>query len=218
LVYMRKTIVPSLLQAIKENQNRDEIKLFELANTYVPAKNDLPKETLMLAGVIYKNNVSFFEGKGIIEQLLIDLGIKKYKFNEPEKGGVGASIYIGSDRIGEIELLDDKTLDFELNFEILLKHANSKKHYKGIFKYPPVIEDIALIIDPKIKTGRIIEEIKKQSGLIKEITLLDTFKDSRTFHIIYQDPSKNLSAEEIASVRKKIIKNLEAQFNAELKK
>jgi len=92
-----------------------------------------------------------------------------------------------------------------------------KKTFTPILKFPPVIEDIALLIDAKIKTGDIIAEIKKQSPLIKDVSLLDQFENTRTFHIIYQHKEKNLTSESVKEVREKIIKILFHTFAAKLK-
>lgn len=216
LVYLRKTLTPSLLEVLNENKTFEKIKIFEISNVYEKVKNDLPKEKRILAGVVKKPSVSFFEVKGIIESLLFDLGIKKLDFKESELG-LGALIYIGKDFIGEIEMLSDEIVDFELDFEEILKHATLRKIYKPISKYPPVIEDLAVIANSNIKTGHIIEEIKKQSSLITEVSLFDQYENTRTFHIVYQDQEKNLTTNEVSEIRNKIIASLEQKFEAKIK-
>lgn len=217
LKYLRTTLTPSLLEILKENKGKEEIKIFEIANTYLKREGDLPNEERMISSVIQKPNASFFETKGIIEQLFADLGIKQYKFKESQKGGLGASIFINKKYAGDIEVLDNHIVDFELEFETIVENATLKKIYKPIAKYPPVIEDISLLVQPETKTGDIIEEIYKQSELIKEVSLLDQFKESRTFHIVYQSPNKNLTNEEVAKIRQSILKKLEETFEAKLK-
>jgi phenylalanyl-tRNA synthetase beta chain len=59
-IYLRKTLVPSLLKIISENKNREIIKIFEIANVYNKRSNDLPKELMTFAGVLKKEKVSFF--------------------------------------------------------------------------------------------------------------------------------------------------------------
>jgi phenylalanyl-tRNA synthetase beta chain len=123
LVYMRKTLVPSLLKVVAENKNREVIKIFEIANVYNKRDKDLPEEVMTFAGVIKKNKVSFYEIKGLIEQLCLDLGIRSLSFKQSEKSGNGASIYIDKDYLGEIEILDADVIDFEIDFALLTKHA-----------------------------------------------------------------------------------------------
>ncbi len=212
--YMRRTLVPSLLQVVTKNKSYDNIKIFELANIYAQRTNNLPDERLKLAGVLKKPKVSFYEVKGVIEQLLSDLGIKNLTFKNLERGGDGASVFVDKDYLGDIEVLDNNTVDFELEFSVILKHATLKKVYNPSSKYPPVVEDLAIIAPANILTGGLIESIKKQSSLITDVSLLDKYKGNRTFHIIYQSYTKNLTNEEVGDIRKKILKELKEKFDA----
>ena len=216
-IYMRRTLVPSLLKVVSENKKHHDIKIFELAKIYLKQNNNLPKEQSMLAGVIKKQNASFYEIKGLIEQLLVNFGIKNITFKNSEKGGLGASLYLNKEYLGEIEVLDNALIDFEINFDIVLKFANLKRRYKALSKYPPVIEDMSIITERDIKTEDIIAQIQKQSELITDVSLADKFKDSRTFHIVYQHPEKNLTNEDIVPVREKIIVSLKNAFKAKIK-
>lgn len=216
-VFMRRTIVPSLLRAVSENKSKEEIKIFEMANVYIKKTNDLPDEILTLAGVIKKNKVSFYEVKGIVEQLLIDFRIKNYSFKNSEKSGVGASVFIGKYYIGEVEVLDHNLINFELNFEELIKHANLTKKYKPIAKYPPIIEDLAFIVPESVQTIDMVHEIQKINSLIVEVSLLDQFANFRTFHIVYQDPNKNLTTKGVSEIREKIINFLSKKFSVKIK-
>jgi phenylalanyl-tRNA synthetase beta chain len=215
-VYMRKTLVPSLLQVIDENKAYKQVQIFEIANVYAKNNNDLPSETRMLAGILKKPHASFFEIKGLLEQLTYDLGIKKIIFKKSEKGIVGADIYIGKMYIGEIEVLSDTYIDFEINFEMLIQHATLQKTFIPLTKFPPIIEDITFVLDETIASGDVIEEIKNQSPLVAQVSLLDKFNANRTFHILYQDPQKNLTNEEVAVIREKIIESVTKKFQAHL--
>ncbi|EKD85750.1 MAG: hypothetical protein ACD_37C00635G0004 [uncultured bacterium] len=215
-VYLRNTIVPSLLQVIENNKSKETIKIFELANTYHKKEKNLPEETLKLSGAIKNQNVSFFEAKGLIEQLFEDLGIKNYKFKQ-RKESLGAEVLIENANIGYIEILDNSTLDFELDFEIILKNSNLKKIYKPLAKFPPVIEDLTLVLDDAINTEDVLSEIKLQSFLILDVNLKDKYKNSRTFHITYQAQDKNLTNQEVAEIKERIIAAVIEKFRASVK-
>lgn len=213
-VYMRKTIVPSLLKVVSENKVSDKVQIFEIANVYNKRPNDLPEEVLTFAGVVKKNKVSFYEVKGIIEGVVLDLGIKNLNFKDSEKTGNGASLFLGKEYLGEIEILDSDLIDFELNFQILLTHATAKKQYLPLSKFPPIVEDLSITVDTNIKTDDITTDIKSQDNLINEVSLKDSYQNSRTFHIIYQNMEKNLTNEEVTKVREKIIASLKKRFKA----
>lgn len=213
-VYMRTTLVPSLLEAVRENKNREELKLFELANVYLKNKNGLPDEKLKLAGVIKTPEASFFGAKGIVEAVLNDVDIKNYEFKKA-KSGSGADVYIGKDYLGQIEQLEDNVIDFELEFEVILKNVSSQKIYSPASKYPEAIEDLRFEIDGAVPYEKIIQTIKGQSDLIKKIELLDVYKSKKTFRIIYQSDKKNLTAQDLEQAREKIIEALKKSFKAE---
>lgn len=223
MVYMRKTLIPSLLQVAQENQDHEIIKLFELANIYEKNGKDLPAQTLTLAGLIHKPNALFAETKGVVDQLLHDVGIEEIIFKQ-RTDRYGAAIFLSSideknenKLLGNIEILDERTITFELNFGIILQHARMKKIFKQISKYPPIMEDLAIVASINIATGDLMETIKKQNSLIQEVSLLDKYQDTRTFHIVYQSSDKNLNDKEVGEIRTKILQTLKAKYNARLK-
>jgi phenylalanyl-tRNA synthetase beta chain len=216
MIYMRRTITASLLQVIKENQDYETVRIFELANIYEKNGKDLPRQILKLTGLVHKHKVKFLEVKGMIEQLLADLEIKNVDFKQLTDN-YGAQLYIDKDELGKIEILEEKTITFKLDFATILKHATLKKIYTPISKYPPIVEDLAIIAPANIQTGDLMDEIKKQNRLIREVSLLDKYQETRTFHIVYQSYDKNLSDKEVGEIREKILKILKDKYNARLK-
>lgn len=216
-VYLRNTLIPSLLEVTANNIQYEEIKIFEIANIYLKNGQDLPNEKLSFAGVVKKEKVNFYEVKGLIERILKDLGINDIYFKSSQKGGLGASIFIKDDYLGEIEILDVNLIDFELDFKIILKYATQKKEFKPFAKYPPIVEDLTIVVDEKVNTQGLITNIKQQSNLITEVSLIDTYKTSRTFHLVYQDYDKNLTKEDASKLREKIISSLKKNFKISIK-
>ena len=216
MMYLRNSLVPSLLTSVDENKGHDEIKIFEMSGVYEKRQGDLPKEILMLAGVVKRHDVSFFEVKGIIEALTLDLGIKKINFNKRSKSP-GSDIYIDGKFLGYIEVLDGETINFELNFEEILNYANNKKTYKKLAKYPPIFEDITFVLDTSVLTEDVINEILNKSFLIKNVTLKDRFSNSRTFHITYQAEDRSLSSKDVFEIHKKIVDSIGEKFAAKVK-
>lgn len=220
-VHMRTSLIPSFKIVLTENKSEEHLALFELANVYKKRKNDLPHEILTLS-ILMKGNafdgkpVNFFHLKGILEQLAREMGIANLKFYEHLEDKIGAYINIGDRELGEIVITDDGVVA-EVNFNLLASYANAKKTYTPIAKYPPVIEDITFVIDPIAKTADVIDAIKKQSTLIQEVSLLDSFEDSRTFHIVYQSEERNLITADIEEIRNKIIDHMSEKFGTKVK-
>lgn len=216
-VYMRQTLIPSLVQVADNNPDHEIIKIFELANVYEKNTNTVPHQNMRLSGLVRKPKNSFYDVKGVIEQLLNDSGVENVVFKPLSEDRSGASLVIAKDEIGAIEILDDTTIDFEIDFGTLLQHVKQKRLYIPPSKYPPIVEDIAVIAPTSALTGDLISAIKKQSSLIVDVSLLDKYQDTRTFHIVYQSTTKNLTNEDVKIVREKIIQTLKNNFQARLK-
>lgn len=191
--YLRPTLKINLIKALKQNlPNFSEVNLFELGKVYLGKNLGEEKEEYFLSGIT--NTKNFYEIKGILERIFWELGIK-------------------ADPTDQIEATPEGVI-FELNFSELLKKECKQKSYRPILKYPPVIEDLAIIVSPSVKTGNLIIEIKKQSPLISEVSLLDVFENNRTFHLVYQHRERNLTTEEVGKIREKILITLKKKFAA----
>lgn len=216
-VHMRKTLIPGMRRVIAENKDHETIKLFEIANVYQKASRELPKQIMRLAGILHKPKADFYEMKGIVEQMLYDVGITDIRFKHLENNRYGAAVFIGKKDAGVIEVLDDKTVDFELDVDTIMHFVKQKRVYKPASKYPPIVEDLAINAPVHVLTGELMETIAKQSTLIEDVSLLDKYKDTRTFHVVYQSYEKNLTDKEVGEIREKILKALKDKYDARLK-
>jgi len=194
--YLRPTLKINLLKAFVQNKpNFKTVSLFELGKVYLGRNLDEAKENYFLSGIT--NTKSFFEVKGLLVRLFEELGVKF----DPTK---------------YIEILNEGIF-FELNYSQIITKVNLSKKFIPLPKYPPIIEDLAILIKENVKTIDIITQIRNQSSLIVDVSLLDQFEDSRTFHIVYQNKDRNLTGEEIAKIREKILKSLKKKFQTEIK-
>jgi len=234
-VYMRPTLIPSLLEVTNKN-NTVKTKIFETANIYLPqGGQELPEENLMLTGLMIDKN--FGHLKGLVEALLEEIGIMDYKINayELQKTFYGkifhshrrAEVTLGKNSLGifgeikKILLLKlgikQRIFIFDLDFKELIKCATEEKKYTPIAKYPPIIEDLSFIVSPKTYVGDIIQTIKSVNLIIQSVELIDTYEQTRTFRITYQDPNKTLTDKEVEKIREKIIEKLKNKLGAKLK-
>ena len=189
------------------------MRLFEIANIYEKQTGDLPRHLLRLGGRMAAPQINFQDGKGIIEQLARDFGIRQLQFVPLSAGGIGASVILEEQNCGNIEVFSDSVLDFELDFELLAKHATTRKAYQKVSKYPPIVEDIALKVPEDTSYEAIVSVIQRQSPLIRHLSLLDRYGDTRTFHLEYQSDEKNLTTEEVTAIREKIFQSLRSQLH-----
>jgi phenylalanyl-tRNA synthetase beta chain len=216
--YLRPSLVPSLLDVLRKNQDRVEsLKIFEIAKTYNPSnrKNALPKEILTLT--LATNALDILELKKILELLLKYLGISKYRFVQSEGQNLSAQIKVKDTFVGTIARVHGQTNIVEVNLIKLLKFAKKFKKYNPISEFPPLIEDMTFSFPPKTYIGPVIEKIKSKSRLIKKVEILDQYKNNFTFRITYQSSKKSLSSSDIKDIRKKIGKVIEKKHRAKLK-
>ena len=229
LLYLRTSLLPSLLEILKKNPDQGEIKLFEMANVYLPRGNEeLPEEVMTLSLVIPGKN-KYLQAKGFLEALLKELGINEFSLRKSQDNfwQILAEILVKGTtvgKLGQISLaiqnkfnLEDNIFALELNLQKLLVYATGAKKYSPLPKYPPVIEDLSFIFPPQTFIGPVIEEIKKISVLIKNVKLVNTYQDTQTFRITYQSNETTLNDNKVKQVRKEVIKKIESKFAAKLK-
>lgn len=191
--YLRPTLKIGLKKALAQNKpNFEKVNLFELGKVYSGKNLDNVEENYFLSGI--SNTKTFFEIKGLLEELFSQLGI----IDDPSE-------FIQS---------EDSAVIFELNFSKLLGKINLEKIFVPIPKYPPVFEDLSVIIDRQVSIGELIKNIKEQNDKIISVFLLSQFEKTKTFHIVYQDKNGNLSNEEVSKIREKILKTLKSKFGA----
>lgn len=233
LIYLRPSLIPSLLEVIRKNQSEGEkMRIFEMANVYQPqGKTKLPQETLTLTIAI--SGSQYPQLKGILESLFEELGITQSEFTADTKPsrffqkGRMAEISIGRKVIGFVGEIDyllqagfdikDKVTLAEINFAKLVSLACREKKFVPIPKHPSITEDLAFIIPSRIMIGDFIKTIKNQDPLVKSVELFDSYKNTRTFRIVYQHPVKPLSDEIVTKIREKIIKAVREKFGARIK-
>ncbi len=216
--YLRTTLKQSLVKAVKENSfEKEGFHLFEIANVYIPRKNNLPDEKMTLAGIFA--NTNYREAKGLIEALLESLNIRYKTEAEDSKYFIPSQrlcIKVSSDNIGEFGVLESGEIYYEFEINKLNLYTSEISKFKELPKYPPQIEDITVILPEKTKIGEVIEEVTKNIEQVSSMSLSDTYKNSNTFRILYQDSQKTLTDSEVKNLREKVIKILKEKFGGEI--
>ena len=84
-------------------------------------------------------------------------------------------------------------------------------------KNPPIIEDLSFTFLSRTPIGSVIEEIKKTSETVRNVELIDSYQNTKTFRITYQHPEKSLTDKEVGKVRERIIEKINQKFQGKLK-
>ncbi|HDH04400.1 MAG TPA: phenylalanine--tRNA ligase subunit beta [Nitrospirae bacterium] len=252
---MRTTLIPALLNNVSLNLNRGEkmLRFFEVSRVFLSSGQKLPEEITRFAAVYHKDtNASiwqdkhdgFYNLKGALENLFMELKIKEYSFErdtapvEPYlHPGKSCSITINGQKAGSLGTLHPgvaHAFDIKGNVNILeildmekiQMAAPAGITYTPLPRYPYVERDIAIIVSKDIP----VEQAKKiilgiDSDIIESITLFDIYtgkpipddKKSLAFSIRFRSAEKTLTDSEVDAVHSVILKRLEAELKAELR-
>lgn len=254
--YMRISLVQSLLDVIRYNNARNisDVHIFELSKTYY-FEDETPKERLLLAGALTGSipqskwqkkieTVDFYYLKGIIEGIFEQLNvIDKIKFipadatlSEDYHQGRTAYITLNDRRIGVVGQVHPNVLNemdlketyvFEIELDKVYQIDMEETYYKTISKFPQMTRDMAIVVDQKVITADLIDEIKSNgSSILKSVDLFDVYqgehvesgKKSMAFSLVFERVDRTLTDEEVSKVFNKITNELERRFNAQLRK
>ena len=241
---MRTTMIPNMLEVISKNYSKKiaEGQFFEISRVYMSEKlplEDLAEERETLTIGMY-GNVDFFDLKGVVENLLEELNIDKYRIlssnNDSMHPGRTAELLINNKRVGYLGEVHPDVLDkydipvsvyaAELNFEEIVRQSDMNVKYKSLPRYPSVARDIAIVVTEEITAGQVEEIIRNKGGkLIEEVKLFDIYKGSQiqngyksmAYSIVYRSDEKTLSEEDITKVHNKIVNSLINQVGAALR-
>lgn len=252
---MRRSLLASVIDAAERNSRlRSRIALFEIGPVFWPVEGrDLPDEILKLAIVMTgerlapawdrKENplIDFYDLKGIIEALLEQLHVAMPVYLPAEvptfHPGKCATISVANRVLGvfgEVHPLVKAHYDFgsaplvaaDLDLAEILALIPPHYSMEPVPTYPPVLEDIAVVVDDEIPVESVISMIRQAGGrLLRKVSLFDVYrgnqigagKKSLAFNLTYQSTDRTLTDGEIAQVRIRIVRRLEQELGAKLR-
>jgi phenylalanyl-tRNA synthetase beta chain len=113
-----------------------------------------------------------------------------------------------------------------LDFDRLIEHAKRERHYQPIVRLPALIEDLAFVVRDDVPAERLEASIRRAGApLVRLVEFFDLYKGNRipegtkslAYTITYQAPDHALTNEEVATVKAKIIQQVERQTGAKLR-
>ncbi len=240
---IRTTLIPSLINVYDYNNARKvpNIMLYEIAKVYDVDFNEEQKVCILIKGNYIENNwnhtivkADFFVLKGIIENIFDYLGFKnRYSFEVAKcdelHPGVSANILLDRKPIGIIgrvhpSLRKDDIYVAEFSMTKLYECSVKQVKYKEASKYPEIEKDVAFIVDNETKNSDIESIIKKSGGrLLDNVEIFDIYnnieegKKSMAYNLIFKDPTRTLSDDEVMEVFNKIINDVTSKLNAKLR-
>ena len=166
---MRTISLNGMLTSLSTNYNRrnKDVKLYELAKVYVPVEGeDLPDERVQFTLGFYGDG-DFFTMKGVVEELLEQVGMKKRVHYDAKAGktflhpGRQANIvydgtvigYLGEVHPTVCENYNMKTRAYiaVIDMPYVYEMSSFDKKYEGIAKFPAVSRDISMVVPKDLK-------------------------------------------------------------------
>jgi phenylalanyl-tRNA synthetase beta chain len=248
--YLRPTLRASLLRTLAANarQHEGELALFEAARAYLNTGEGLPQEQEHIVGVVSGRRedrwgrpsdepVDFYDAKGYVEAALRAAGIEPSFAEAPAYGlvpGRTAEVLVDGRKAGTIGQvhpsaaaafdIDGEVYLFELVVDELLPSAGAVRRYEPVARFPPVVEDLALLVDRALPADRLRVAIEEHE-LVRRAQLFDVYEGERipagkksvALSVTYQSPGHTLTDEEVARARRSILERLTRELGAELR-
>lgn len=255
---MRRSLIPALLQAVEYNISHStaNVQLFEMGTLFFGRENaSSPRERESVAGVLSGSMgdvtwnqkpmpLRFFDGKGVVEELLAQLRIPKVRFRLIEGEGYGflqpgrcAEVLSGGTLLGwvgeihpdarEVYGIDIPVVAFELNLEALYKNACAQEAYREFSQFPSVEHDLAIVVDESVTCEDLERRISSAGGkLLCGVRLFDVYRDpvrvgagkkSMAFALTYRSEDHTLTSEEVEKAHSKLVTKVCKAVNGEVR-
>lgn len=204
---LRTTLVPGLLEAAARNVSRrvTDVHVFEVGAVFAPRQlplTELPDEPrrigILMTGPLPEQwwggkprVATFYEAKGVVEQLLERLGVAA-RFEpgaEPYlHPGRQAAVIAGGHTVGVVgevhpEVAERFELDgrrvyvAELDADRLAQAESREVRFVPLPRYPAVQRDMALLVPKAVPAAAVVETIRRAGGqLVESVSLFDVYE------------------------------------------
>jgi len=252
---MRQNLLSSVMEVVERNARiRARMALFEIGPVFIASEDgDLPDEPQRLAIVLTGPRslpgwqpadtaaMDFNDLKGILAALLEALHIEAVRYESAGHPsfhpGKQAKVQAGEREIGvfgelhpvirqNYDLPGSPLLAAELDLDMLLPLIPERYISQPVPAYPPVLEDLALVVDETLPAERVAEVIRQAGGkIVTGVRLFDVYrgekigagKKSLAYSLTYQAPNKTLTDRDVAGIRTRILRRLEQELGAALR-
>lgn len=235
---MRTSSLNGILTSLATNYNRrnKDVKLYELANIYLPKAlplNDYADERMQFTLGFYGEG-DFFTMKGVVEEFLNAVGMFENPKFDPDcerpylHPGRKADIYYGDTLIGYMgevhpEVCDNYSIGTKayvavLDMPAIVPLTTFDRKYEGIAKFPAVTRDLSMVVPKNILVGQIEEVIAQRGGRhLESYELFDLYEGAQikpgfksvAYTITFRNKEKTMEEAEISAAMKKILNGLQ---------
>ncbi len=243
---MRTSSLNGMLTSLSTNYNRrnKNVRLYELGNIYLPKQvpvTELPDERMQFTLGMYGDG-DFYTMKGVIEEFLYKVGMRKKPEYDPNAGrpylhpGRQANVvYDGTviGYLGEVHPtvaanynMKDRVYIAVIDMPEIVSRATFDRKYEGIAKFPAATRDISMLVPKEILAGDIEKVFDEKGGKnLESYQLFDIYEGAQirggyksvAYSLVFRAKDRNLEEADISGAMDKILKALE-NMGIELRK
>jgi phenylalanyl-tRNA synthetase beta chain len=250
---LRRSLLSSVLEVAGRNAAlRARVAVFEIGPVFLAGSEALPEEPARLALVLSgtrqaahwsggsESPLDFYDLKGVLEVLVgglhageLSLATARHASFHP---GKSATVSVAGRALGVMGELHPSVagrygfaqavLAADLDLQALLECIPVRFALAPIPGVPPVLEDLAVVVDEGVPAGRVMQ-VAREAGqpLVREVRLFDVYrgaqagegKKSLAISLTYQAEERTLTDAEVARVRQGIVRALEEGLGARIR-
>ncbi len=252
---LRHSLLSSVLEIVERNARiRERIAIFEINPVFLASEDgDFPDEAKHLVIALTGPRaladwagadtapMDFFDLKGMIDSTLRGLHLEDIRYQAAGHPsfhpGKCARVLLGANQIGVMgelhpqvkenyDLPETPLLAADFDMTAIIDAVPKLFDVPSIPSQPPILEDIALIVDEAIPAAEVEALIRQTGGrTVTNVRLFDIYhgeqigkgKKSLAYSLTYQNPERTLTDKDAAKLRNKIVKRLERELAAQLR-
>ena len=235
---MRTLPLNGMLTSLSTNFGRrnKDVRLYEMGNIYLPKQvplTELPEERMQLTFGMYGDG-DFFTMKGVVEELLSQLGLRNKAEYDPtadlpflHPGRKASVVYDGMviGYLGEVHptvaanyAIKERVYIAVIDMPEIVSRASFDYKYEGITNFPVSSRDLSMVVPKNILVGDIEKVFDERGGAyLESYELFDVYEGEQiekgfksvAYSLKFRGKDKNLEENDITSAMNKILKGLE---------
>ena len=242
--FMRDSLLPQMMDSLGRNASHqlESALLFEIGKVFTKEPSEKEMLALGFVGPVgresLRRRVAVSEEdavlwmKGAVEELIAKLHAGHLEFVASDHPafvpGAALSVKLNGRPIGVLGALSAKLRHpyrlttqmalCELELKPLLKRTDVLGKVSAVPQFPLVRRDVAIVAKKEISHETIVRTIRKNGGKeLVNVTLFDTFKDSRAYSLEFRAENRTLTDEEVGRAFQRIVEALKATAGVEVR-
>ncbi len=240
--FMRSSLIPSLLRTalFNDKHHNYDVAIFEIGKVY-SKEDERTKLGILVKGVKTEYPYKEWREEDVVELLTalferlkvkFFLDFSEIPFLHPH---VQSEIFINGKRAGFIGRLHPSIKEkleirgepiiAEIDIEEVLSEGK-RVIYNEVSKYPPIVRDIAFVIDKSLSVSKLLNEIESHIGdMMEDLRVFDIYtgekvgegKKSVGVRIVFRSKEKSLTDDEVNRIVDGLINYLGERLGAKIR-